>query len=169
MLDLEEFTELECPCGSEKDFEDCCMPYLTGKEDAPTAEALMRSRYCAFVVQNVDYIFETHDSKTRGDLDREEIEAWSEGSDWEALNIVATQDGLENDTTGKVEFVAEYTVGRKFQRHHELSEFAKKDGRWYFKDGALVNTTVKREAPKVGRNDPCICGSGKKYKKCCGK
>ena len=29
--------------------------------------------------------------------------------------------------------------------------------------------TFRREAPKVGRNDPCPCGSGKKYKKCCGK
>jgi hypothetical protein len=28
--------------------------------------------------------------------------------------------------------------------------------------------TVRRDAPKVGRNDPCTCGSGKKYKKCCG-
>jgi len=27
----------------------------------------------------------------------------------------------------------------------------------------------KRELPKVGRNEPCPCGSGKKYKKCCGK
>jgi preprotein translocase subunit SecA len=29
--------------------------------------------------------------------------------------------------------------------------------------------TVRREAPKVGRNEPCPCGSGKKYKQCCGK
>jgi preprotein translocase subunit SecA len=34
--------------------------------------------------------------------------------------------------------------------------------------GGTGNSQVKREAPKVGRNDPCPCGSGKKYKKCCG-
>ena len=32
-----------------------------------------------------------------------------------------------------------------------------------------INFTFHNEAPKVGRNDPCPCGSGKKYKKCCGK
>ena len=32
-----------------------------------------------------------------------------------------------------------------------------------------VNKTVVNEGPKVGRNDPCPCGSGKKYKNCCGK
>ncbi len=32
-----------------------------------------------------------------------------------------------------------------------------------------ANTTIRRDAPKVGRNDPCPCGSGKKYKNCCGR
>jgi preprotein translocase subunit SecA len=35
--------------------------------------------------------------------------------------------------------------------------------------GAKAKQPVKRDSPKVGRNDPCPCGSGKKYKKCCGR
>ena len=30
-------------------------------------------------------------------------------------------------------------------------------------------TPITREIPKIGRNDPCICGNGRKFKKCCGK
>ena len=36
-------------------------------------------------------------------------------------------------------------------------------------DGSIPNQPAKREPGKVGRNDPCPCGSGKKYKKCCGR
>ena len=54
--------------------------------------------------------------------------------------------------------------------HHEVGEFLRQDCRWYYVDGKLVPPeTKKNEAPKVGRNDPCPCGSGKKYKKCCGR
>lgn len=40
---------------------------------------------------------------------------------------------------------------------------------WYWQ--VIINKpqTVRREGEKVGRNDPCLCGSGKKYKACCGK
>ena len=54
--------------------------------------------------------------------------------------------------------------------HHEIAEFRREDGKWVFFDGELVPQApyVRKEA-KIGRNDPCPCGSGKKYKKCCGK
>lgn len=164
-----EWLEDDCPCGTGKLFKECCDVFINGDAQPPTAEALMRSRYSAFVVEEPDYIFETHDPSTRDDVDLEEIRAWSAQSYWEGLNIVAKEGGEESDTTGKVEFVAHYTAGNKEHHHHELSTFNKKDGRWYFTDGALVNNTVRREGPKVGRNDPCPCGSGKKFKKCCGK
>ena len=154
-----EWLEDDCPCGSDKEFKACCDLYISGQEEAPTAEKLMRSRYSAFVVEEPEYIFNTHDPATRDDVDLEEIRAWSEQSDWEGLNIVATEAGLESDTTGKVEFVAHYTAGKKEEHHHELSTFNKKDGKWFFTDGALVNNTVRRSGPKVGRNDPCVCGS----------
>ena len=165
----EEWLEDDCPCGSGNLFKECCDLFITGEAQAPTAEKLMRSRYSAFVVEAPEYIYETHDPATRDEVDLNEIRAWSENSYWEGLNIVATEAGEESDTTGKVEFVAHYTAGEKENHHHEVSTFTKKDGRWYFTDGVLVNNTYRREAPKVGRNDPCPCGSGKKFKKCCGR
>lgn len=165
----EEWLEDECPCGSKNLFKECCDVFITGEAQAPTAEKLMRSRYSAFVVEEPEYILATHDPETRSDVDLEEVRAWSENSFWEGLNIVATEAGQESDTTGKVEFVAHYTAGEKEQHHHEVSTFTKKDDRWFFTDGALVNNTVRRDEPKVGRNDPCPCGSGKKFKKCCAR
>lgn len=157
-----------CPCSSEKNFDDCCGPILDGKSQAKTAEELMRSRYSAFAVQDIDYIFNTTAPETREELDRDEIEAWSEQADWNGLSIVETNQGQADDTVGQVEFVAHYYLGRKEQRHHELSEFKKVDGKWFFVDGKMINTTFQRASAKIGRNDPCHCGSGKKFKKCCG-
>jgi len=164
---MEEWLGDICPCGSGAKFDDCCHPFMSKKERPKTAEQLMRSRYSAFVTEEAQYIFDSHDPSTRADVDIEEIASWSESAFWEGLNIVATEAGLESDDHGKVEFVAHYTMGNKEQHHHELAEFNKIDGEWFFTDGAMVNGTFKREKPKVGRNDPCPCGSGKKFKKCC--
>jgi SEC-C motif-containing protein len=157
-----------CPCGSEKDFSACCGPYLDGKKNPPTAESLMRSRYTAFHEGNLDYIFNTHHESTRGELDMEGIKTWALESDWLGLHIVETEKGLEKDKEGKVEFRCVFNYAGKEQVHHELSSFIKEDGKWYFVDGVLKNGTVRRTEPKIGRNDPCHCGSGKKFKKCCG-
>lgn len=158
-----------CLCGSDKSFEKCCEPFIDGKADAPTAEALMRARYSAFVCNDIDFIMSTHHPDTIHEVSRDELDAWSEQSDWEGLSILATEDGTEKDEKGRVEFVALYETNGKAQKHHELSDFEKIDGKWFFKDGHMVNTTFKRQTAKVGRNDPCPCNSGKKFKKCCGK
>ncbi len=158
----------ECPCCSGRQLNQCCGPKLRYGEVAKTAEELMRSRYSAFALEEVDYIMETHDPTTRHEVDREEIASWSEHSDWTGLSVVGVERGSESDSQGKVEFVAHYLSEEKEQSHHELADFVKKDGRWYFTDGAMVRSTYRRESPKIGRNDPCFCGSGKKFKKCCG-
>ena len=80
-----------------------------------------------------------------------------------------TEDGGEKDTTGVVEFVANYEVEGNAVRHHEISDFRRVEGEWFFRDGKEIPVTVWRDTPKVGRNDPCPCGSGKKYKKCHGR
>ena len=129
----------------------------------------MRARYTAFAMANVDYIFETHHPKTRDEQNREDIQAWAEGSNWLSLEIVSTKGGKKDDTEGQVEFRAVYETKGVRHNHHELSEFEKSNGKWYFKDGKMVDQTVVRESPRIGRNDPCPCGSGKKYKKCCFK
>lgn len=158
-----------CPCGSKKGYDQCCGPYIEGKMAAPTAEALMRSRYSAYVVKNVEYIESTHSLEERDDLSIEETRKWAEESTWLGLEIVSTQKGSETDDTGVVEFIASYAQRGSRHEHHETSNFHKVDGKWYYKDGTLKNTTVVRHEAKVGRNDPCPCGSGKKFKKCCGK
>jgi SEC-C motif-containing protein len=161
-----------CPCGVGPSLEACCGPILDGAA-APTAEALMRSRYTAYVTGNVDHVVATHDPDTRENVDREGTLAWSKQSEWLGLEIVAKEAGGESDDHGVVEFVARFAIAGKVQAHRERSRFAKKDEgkgpRWYYVDGDMEKAKPQhREAPKVGRNEPCPCGSGKKYKKCHG-
>lgn len=156
-----------CPCGSKKNYSDCCEPFLKGSKKAPTAEALMRSRYTAFAVGELDYIEKTHHESTRSELDMEGVKSWATNSEWIGLEIREVEGGLEKDTLGKVEFKCRFNFNDQEQVHHELSTFKKENNEWFFVDGVMKNSTQKRTAPKVGRNDPCPCGSGKKAKKCC--
>ncbi len=68
-----------------------------------------------------------------------------------------------------VEFIASYAQDGLAENHHEVSTFRKVNGSWLYESGRIITETVTRSAPKVGRNDPCPCGSGKKYKQCCGR
>ena len=156
----------DCPCGSGKTFEACCGPYLSGAAPVPTAEALMRSRYSAFAMKNVDYLHDTLLPETRHDFNREHVTDWANNSEWTGLEIRSTEAGGPDDGEGVVEFVARFRVQGKDYVHHETSTFKKQDGVWYYVDGIMGQRP--RVAPKVGRNEPCPCGSGKKYKKCCG-
>jgi SEC-C motif-containing protein len=155
-----------CPCGSGRGYGECCGPYLAGSLPAPTAESLMRSRYTAYVRSNVDYIVSTC-TETEG-IDLESTRKWSEKSNWLGLKIHRSVQGQAEDSTGEVEFSATYVLDGLREEHREIAKFEKKDGRWLYSEGEVVPRTVVRESPKVGRNDPCPCGSGKKYKKCCG-
>jgi SEC-C motif-containing protein len=158
----------DCPCGSGRPFEACCGPHISGATPAPTAEALMRSRYSAFVKADVDYLHDTLAPESRHDFDRAETERWARESRWQGLEIHAAEGG-EGDETGAVEFTARYVHKGKPFAHRELSKFRKEAGRWVYVDGTVGAPPVEqRVAPKIGRNDPCPCGSGKKYKKCCG-
>jgi len=158
-----------CPCGSGNSFTDCCEPIIKGTLNAPTAAGLMRARYSSYTTGDIDFIIETTHPDHRDDMDVKEITSWSEQSNWKGLEIVDTSEGTERDDWGMVEFKAKFELGGNELSHHERSEFVKVDGKWYFLDGNPVTETYQRQGPKVGRNDPCSCGSGKKYKKCCGK
>ena len=50
-----------------------------------------------------------------------------------------------------------------------MAEQAAVPGETEVPEREIKQETVRREEPKVGRNDPCPCGSGKKYKHCCGR
>lgn len=158
-----------CPCGSSQAYSDCCEPLIQGREPAKTAEALMRSRYTAFVKTEIDYIHNTIDPAKQKDFNRAETAAWSKDSEWQGLEILKTCDGGMEDEAGTVEFMARFLEKGNPVEHHEIAEFKKIDGTWFFMDGyAPKPATFVRQEPKIGRNDPCPCGSGKKYKKCCG-
>lgn len=159
----------ECPCGSGKSYDTCCGPYIAGRLNPPTAEALMRSRYTAYAKGAIDYIEATHSPEKRDNLDIEETRRWAEESEWQGLEILECREGGPGDTAGTVEFTARYRQKGRDYEHHEVSSFRKEGGQWFFQDGNTPRQTYTREAPKVGRNDPCPCGSGKKYKKCCGR
>lgn len=174
---------MNCYCGSELSFSNCCEPFLKKQDYPKTAEKLMRARYSAYATANVDYLYDSLAPESRSDFDRKATQSWAKTAKWLKLQIVSTTKGLEDDTEGVVEFIATYNDGKEDLDHHEVSDFRKESstGRWYFVDGDAHTheagqghhhhekpQTVVREEPKVGRNDPCPCGSGKKYKKCHG-
>ena len=133
-----------------------------------TAEELMRARYNAYVTGAIEFIKNTHDPDNMSGIDWAESEKWSRESEWLGLEIVNTEKGTENDNDGIVEFKATYKENGKTVIHHEKSYFVKKNGKWYYQKWLPLQVTIINEN-KIGRNDPCPCGSGKKYKKCCGK
>jgi len=157
-----------CPCGSAQSYSDCCEPLIAGKRLALTAEQLMRSRYTAYTKAEIDYLFETTHPDYRKGYDHEGTRAWAENSGWQGLEIVGSEAGTAADSAGEVEFIARYKEKGVSRAHHELANFAKLKGKWYFTEGRAA-TQRPITSSKVGRNDPCPCGSGEKYKKCCGK
>jgi SEC-C motif-containing protein len=159
----------QCPCGTGSDFETCCGPLISGKQPATTAEALMRSRYSAFAVNETGYLLQTLHPDHRSDYDPAATQQWADSSEWLKLEILDTADGGKDDQQGTVEFIATFQQKGVTHAHRELSRFSRHKDRWYYTDGKIVTGgTVRNDGAKVGRNDPCPCGSGKKYKKCCG-
>ena len=119
-----------CPCNSGFPFAACCAPFLTGLGPAPTAEALMRSRYTAYARGRKDYLLETWYPATRpGTLILDPRIRWL------GLQVRGTWDGHPGDTEGRVEFVARCKRDGRATRIREVSRFVFEDGRWYYVDG----------------------------------
>lgn len=158
-----------CPCGSGRAYADCCQPYIDGSEVVETAEALLRARYSAHAVAAIAYIVSTTHPDSREGIDVEATRSWAERSEWLGLDVRSVERGSAGDQIGQIEFIAHYRDAQGRPRaHHELAEFERHEGSWFFKDAVAPRTEpVRRRATKVGRNDPCPCGSGKKSKKCC--
>ena len=159
-----------CPCKSGKTFGECCGPIIAGEAKAETAEALMRTRYTSYVTGDVLFLKKSSTKEVQAEFNEEASKAWSQAAEWHGLEIIRTEGGTKRHKKGVVEFRALYTANDEFCNHHEVSQFVKEEDGWKFADGELVGEKpIVREEPKVGRNDPCPCGSGKKYKKCCGR
>lgn len=121
--------EQACPCGGGA-YRECCQDFVQGKVIAPTAEALMRSRYAAFAVGAQDYLLKSWHPATRPSRVRLDPQ-----QKWIGLSIKSTEAGQEGDVQGVVEFVARFKIAGKGHRLHERSRFEKIDGCWYYLDG----------------------------------
>lgn len=130
----------------------------------------MRSRCAAFATRSIDWIIESEIPESRAYTDRRATEEWIMGSTWKGMRVIETQQGGVDDDQGLVEFKAFLQQDGKDVEHHEIASFRKVDGAWYFVDGVEVKPgPFRRLRPKIGRNQICPCGSGKKHKRCCGK
>ena len=123
-----------CPCQSDKatnvSYGECCQAYLTGIAFPATAEKLMRSRYSAYALGNLEYIKQTwHPDTLPSDL------RLVPGQTWLGLKIKRVEAGTENDTAGIVEFIAKSKRNGRARRMHEVSEFEKLNGRWVYVRG----------------------------------
>ena len=154
-----------CPCGSGKTFGECCEPVLTGKRIAPTAEQLMRARFTAHVLRDYRFLHETHRPTAGKPYVAEEGEPTMQ---WTRLEVHAHETAPADPDKAFVDFSA-YGLEEGVEKVlHEKAEFLRVDGRWlYNREARLGPAPYKSATPKVGRNDPCPCGSGKKYKQCC--
>ena len=137
---------MTCPCGRAP-YDACCGPRHSGTQPAETAEALMRSRYSAYAMGKGDYLAATQ----RAPFDATRL---NEGLQWVGLTI-------HEALPATVEFTARYLAGDRLCSLRERSSFEQVNGRWLYTDGAPSVTEQK-----VERNQPCPCGSGRKFKSC---
>jgi len=147
----------QCYCGSSLLYLDCCGGFINGEQAAQQPEQLMRSRYSAFCIGNVDYLVATLHPEMRQEDDREILKNTIANTHWNRLKVIATR--LQSPLKGEVEFVVFYGSTAQEQMH-ELSRFVKENGRWYYLDGQMLSHY------SLGRNELCWCGEDKKLKHC---
>ena len=154
-----------CLCGSSLTYQQCCALLHSGQTDALTAEALMRSRFTAYAMHNGDFLLKTWDDSTRPT----EVDFSKDTGEWTRLEISMLKKGTAKDHKGVVEFKAYFSVEGEQRVMNEISRFVKKQGRWLYLDGKVKSIALDHGSFNQGLNAPCACGSGKKFKRCCGK
>ena len=127
----------------------------------------MRARYSAHVKVDVDFLYATTHPDYRENYDHKGTKSWAEKSEWQGLEILGTTAGGSTDEEGEVEFIARFRDTEGLRSHRERGQFKRRKKKWLFTEGEMVKSQPI-SVTKIGRNDPCPCGSGKKYKKCCG-
>jgi len=120
---------IRCFCGSAISFQDCCQKYNDGIQKAPTALALMKSRYSAYATHNVDYLWNTTHVSQRKYYSKEEILHWAKANQWQKLEIISA---TENTVEFKAYFLDENMLN---QVHHEFSTFKQENGSWFYVNG----------------------------------
>ena len=128
----------QCPCQSGKEYDACCGPIISGRQAAQTAESLMRARYSAFAKGEIDYLKYSIHPDHRTDFDPVAIRDWAMNSEWIGLQIVATSGGGKDNKEGTVEFIAHFRLNGTSYQHHEVGQFDRLNGVWYYTDGKIV-------------------------------
>ena len=121
-----------CPCGSGTTYDACCGLLHRGAAQAQTAEELMRSRYSAYAVGDLDHVFRTWHPRTRPEHLTDDP-----GTTWTGLEILGTTEGGPGDQHGEVEFAAHYETRAGAGVLRERSRFEKRAGRWVYVDGVV--------------------------------
>lgn len=151
-----------CFCRNQKSYNECCYPFISGNLKPETPEQLMKSRYSAFCIKNIEYLISTHHHSKQTPNERDVLAQTINQTQWLGLKVLKIEKGSIEQRIGYVEFVAFYK-NNNIEQLHENSKFIYENGQWYYLDGVLL------EPVKISRNEPCWCGSMKKYKKCHGK
>lgn len=123
----------------------------------------MRSRFTAYAMHNAGYLSETWDVAGCP----EKIDFSKEKAEWRRLEIIATKKGGLKDSKGVVEFKAYFFLEGEEYAMHEISRFVKNKSRWFYLDGTVKSIAKVGPNTHSGKNAPCACGSGKKFKRCC--
>ena len=147
-----------CFCRSGKEYKHCCAPFHLHTAVPEKAEQLMRSRYTAYVLKNIPYIVATTVPSQQTLLETHLLQEWADNTTWLGLEILKTENLTK--TQSAVEFKAIFQGEEEELAHQERSIFVKIENRWYFVDPTVSLPTMKQ---------PCVCGSGKKFKHCCGE
>jgi SEC-C motif domain protein len=152
----------KCPCDSQKKYSSCCEPFITGKQKPETPEALMRSRYTAYTMANIDYIKKTMCDNALIGFQEINAKRWAKRVHWIKLDVFDSI--IENPNTGFVEFEASFVDGSYLKSIHERSQFIHKEDHWYYVNGEHLPTSHAEQI--INRNTSCPCGSQRKFKNC---
>lgn len=158
-----ENTVRNCFCGGELPFEQCCQSIIDGKVIPKNAVSLMRSRFTAYVIKNYPYILQTYATDQRAKLTVKGLANSAKDTQWLSLQVLGHQ---AHEKFSQVEFKAYYEFGNSYCVMHELSDFILEAGKWHYTSGEMQQGSGKF-IPE--RNSQCLCSSGKKFKKCCGR
>jgi len=120
---------IKCPCGSEQAFIKCCSPFLQGIKRPVTPEALMRSRYSAYVLAKVKYIAATMRGEPKVNFRTSDVLAWTKSVNWQHLDVIRS---FEKQGKGAVEFKAYYKEKGQLQCLSEISRFHWQNNRWFY-------------------------------------
>lgn len=124
---------MQCPCNIEKKYSECCQKAHQNINSVSSAEVLMRSRYSAFVMANIEYLQKSHHSKTRPKKkEKIDIEKWAKSVKWLKLDVLNISNETENYTTGTVEFKAFFMENGTVNVIHENSKFSIENNHWVY-------------------------------------